>query len=79
MIIDCYPCPANAEASNISDPILQELDRILEEPELIRLVRRDLAKHYKSSKLGRHQEPVEVTLRLIVLRRRKQCSYRQVE
>jgi transposase, IS5 family len=79
MIIDCYPRPANAETSNVSDPILQELDWILEDPELFRLVRRDLAKHYKPSKFGRRPEPVEVTLRLIVLRRRKQWSYRQIE
>jgi IS5 family transposase len=64
---------------SISDPILQELDWILEDPELFRLVRRDLARHYKQSKLGRRPVPVEVILRLMVLRRRKQWSYRQVE
>ncbi len=79
MIIDCYPRPENVPAVSLSDPILQELDWILEDPELFRLVRRDLAKHYKRSKRGRRPVPIEVTLRLIVLRRRKQWSLRQIE
>ena len=79
MIIDRYERPENVPAANLSDPILQELDRILEDPELFRLVRRDLARPYKRSKRGRHPVPVEVTLRLVVLRRRKQWSYRQIE
>jgi hypothetical protein len=79
MIIDRYLPPANMLPLKPSDPILQELDWILEDPELFRLVRGDLARHYKRSKYGRPPEPVEVTLRLIVLRRRKQWSYRQIE
>jgi IS5 family transposase len=79
MIIDRYVRPENYSAASLSDPILQELDWIVEDPELFRLVRRDLARHYKRSRLGRHPVPVEVTLRLVVLRRRKQWSYRQIE
>ena len=79
MIIDRYPRPENLSANKLSDPILQELDWILEDPELFRLVRRDLAKHYKRSKRGRRCVPIEVTLRLMVLRRRKQWSLRQIE
>jgi IS5 family transposase len=79
MIIDRYVRSENMPVASISDPILQELDCILEDAELFRLVRRDLARHYKRSKRGRHPVPVEVTLRLIVLRRRKQWSYRQIE
>jgi IS5 family transposase len=79
MIIDRYVRPENYSAASLSDPILQELDWILEDIELFRLVRRDLARHYKGSKRGRRPVPVEVTLRLIVLRRRKQWSYRQIE
>ena len=79
MIIDRYVRPENYSVVSLSDPILQELDWILEDPELFRLVRRDLARHYKYSKRGRHPVPVEVTLRLVVLRRRKQWSYRQIE
>ncbi len=78
MIIDRYPHPANLPAPP-SDPILQELDGILDDPELFRLVRRDLIRHYQRSKRGRPTVAIEVTLRLMVLRRRKRWSYRQVE
>jgi len=78
MIIDRYPRPANLFAGP-SDPILQELDGILDDPELFRLVRSDLRRHYTHSKRGRPTVAIEVTLRLAVLRRRKQWSYRQVE
>ncbi len=79
MIIDRYTCPANWIAHALSDPILHELDWILDDPELIGLVRQDLRRHYQSSKVGRHPVPVEVTLRLIVLRRRKKWSYLETE
>jgi len=79
MIIDRYVRPENFSAPSLSDPILQELDRILEDRELFALVRRDLARHYKRSKVGRPAVPVEVTLRLVVLRRRKKWPYRQAE
>jgi transposase, IS5 family len=79
MIIDRYVRPENIPVASLSDPILQELDWILEDAELFRLVRRDLGRHYKRSRRGRPPVPVEVTLRLIVLRRRKQWSYRQIE
>jgi hypothetical protein len=79
MIIDRYERPANEAVTYLSDPILQELDWILEDPELFRLVRSDLAKHYKRSRVGRPPVPVEVSLRMMVLRRRKQWSLRQTE
>jgi IS5 family transposase len=79
MIIDRYERPASLPGSRLSDPILQELDWILEDPELFRLVRSDLAKHYKRSRVGRPPVPVEVSLRMMVLRRRKQWSLRQTE
>jgi IS5 family transposase len=79
MIIDRYERPESLPGSSLSDPILQELDWILEDPELFRLVRSDLAKHYKRSRVGRPPVPVEVSLRLMVLRRRKQWSLRQTE
>ena len=63
----------------LSDPILQELDWILDDPRLFALVRHDLAQHYKRSKAGRRPIAVEVTLRMTVLRRRKKWSYRQAE
>lgn len=79
MIIDRYVRPANISEPTVSDPILQELDWILDDPCLFALVRRDLAKHYQASRKGRRPVPVEVTLRMIVLRRRKKWPYRQAE
>lgn len=79
MIIDRYIRPENFTARSLSDPILQELDWILDDPKLFALVRQDLAQHYQHSKAGRRPVPVEVTLRLIVLRRRKKWSYRNTE
>jgi IS5 family transposase len=79
MIIDRYERPENWMIVSLSDPILQELDGQLEDRELLSLVKRDLARHYKRSKFGRPPVPVEVTLRLIVLRRRKKWTYRQTE
>ena len=79
MIIDRYERPENWTAPALSDPILQELDKLLEDVQLFRLVRQDLVRHYKRSNVGRHPVPVEVTLRMIVLRRRKKWTYRQTE
>lgn len=79
MIIDRYARPANILEPKVSDPILQELDWMLDDPGLFALVRRDMAKHYKASRKGRRPVPVEVTLRMIVLRRRKKWPYRQAE
>ncbi len=79
MIIARYVRPENFTAPSLSDPILQELDWILDDPKLFALVRHDLAQHYKHSKVGRRPIAVEVTLRLIVLRRRKKWSYRDTE
>ena len=79
MIIDRYPRPVGSVAARVSDPILQELDCLLDDAELLRLVRQDLQRHYSCLRRGRHSVPVEVTLRLIILRRRKKWPYRQTE
>ena len=79
MIIDRYIRPANFPECKTSDPILQELDWILDDPVLFELVRRDFARHYKPSRKGRHPIAVEVVLRMTVLRRCKKWPYRQAE
>jgi transposase, IS5 family len=79
MIIDRYIRPANFPECKTSDPILQELDWILDDPYLFDLVRRDFAKHYKPSRKGRRPIAIEVVLRMTVLRRRKKWTYRQAE
>lgn len=79
MIIDRYSRPANFPECQTSDPILQELDWILDDPILFDLVRHDFAQHYKPSRKGRRPIAVEVVLRMTVLRRRKKWTYRQAE
>lgn len=79
MIIDRYERPVDIPAPVLTDPVLNELDALLDDPILFALVRHDLARHYKTSKCGHPPIPVEVTLRLLVLRRRKKWSYRQIE
>lgn len=78
-IIDRYTRPANFPELKTTDPILQELDWILDDPYLFDLGRRDFAQHYKPSRKGRRPIAVEVVLRMTVLRRRKKWPYRQAE
>jgi IS5 family transposase len=79
MIIERYERPVERAEPTVSDPILQEMDGILDDPQLFALVRRDLRRHYQPVPYGRHSVPVEVLLRLTVLRRVKRWSYRQTE
>src|ERR671924_1840318 len=79
MIINHYERPAGRAEPKVSDPLLQELDGRLDDPKLLGLVRRDLKRHYSRLRRGRPPIPVEVTLRMTVLRRRKRWSYRQAE
>jgi transposase, IS5 family len=84
MIIDRY------EAVNLSellpklefemDPVLARLDRLLEDDVLFARIKEDLAKrHPRSSTLGRHSTPVEVILRMLIVRRLYDLSYEQTE
>jgi hypothetical protein len=78
-IIGRYERPVEKVEPTVSDPILQEMDGILDDPQLLALVRRDLRWHYRPVPYRRHSVPVEVLLRLTVLRRVKRWSYRQTE
>src|SRR5215203_5407446 len=62
------------------EPELTELDRLLEDDELFSVVKADLAKRYPNSeRLGRHSTPVEVILRMLVVKRLYGWSYQQTE
>jgi transposase, IS5 family len=62
------------------EPELRVLDELLEDDELFELVRADLVKRYpNSAKLGRHSTPVEVILRMLVVKRLYGFSYEQTE
>jgi len=61
--------------------LLKRLDRLLEEDEeLLELVRADLARRYRLTTLhGRHSTPVEVILRLFVLKQLFNWGFEQTE
>lgn len=63
------------------DPELaQLLDHLLEDDVLFERVRGDLCKRYPNSeKLGRHSTPIEVILRMLVVKRLYGWSYEQTE
>ena len=58
------------------DPELARLDVLLDDDELFSLVRADLLKRYPNSgRLGRHSTPVEVILRMHLVKRLYGWSY----
>jgi IS5 family transposase len=62
------------------DPELAQLDRLLEDDVLFERVRADLCKRYPNSeRLGRHSTPVEVILRMLVVKKLYGWSYEQTE
>ena len=62
------------------EPQLAELDVLLEDDELFKLIKADLLKRYPhSARLGRHSTPVEVILRMLVVKRLYGWSYEQTE
>jgi len=84
MIVDRYP-PVNLFAvvpKLVADfePELRELDRLLEDDELFERVKKDLScRRPHSLTRGRHSTPVEVILRLLVVKRLYRWSYEQTE
>jgi IS5 family transposase len=55
---------------------MREVDRILEDEDLPDSVFEAQGKrHRQSSRLGRHQTPAEVVLRMLVLKHVRNCSY----
>jgi len=62
------------------EPELLELDRLLDDDVLFRRLKADLVRRYpNSAKLGRHSTPVEVILRMLVVKRLYGWSYEQTE
>ena len=52
------------------EPELAQLDVLLDDDELFSLVKADLIKRYPNSvRLGRHSTPVEVVLRMLLVKR----------
>jgi len=62
------------------EPVLHELDRLLDDDEIIGRIKADLARRAPHSlSLGRPSTPVEVILRLLVVKRLYGWSYDEVE
>jgi IS5 family transposase len=62
------------------DPVLAKIDGYLEDEELYQLVKDDLSKRRpKSLETGRNSTPVEVVLRMLVVKRLYQYSYAETE
>jgi IS5 family transposase len=62
------------------EPELTGLDELLDDDELFNLLKADLLKRYPNSgKLGRRSTPVEVILRMLVVKRLYDWSYEQTE
>jgi IS5 family transposase len=62
------------------EPELAQLDELLDDDELFKLVKADLLKRYPNSgRLGRHSTPAEVILRMLVVKRLYGWSYQQTE
>ena len=66
--------------TNEMDPVLAAIDRLLDDEELYQLIRDDLAKRFPMTEVtGRNSTPVEVILRMLVVRRLYRLSYEQTE
>lgn len=62
------------------DPVLKELDQLLEDDALYQQIRSDFGKRYRWTLVhGRHSTPVEVLLRLLIVKHLHQWSYQDTE
>jgi transposase, IS5 family len=82
MLIDRY-APEDVfarvpELADQTDPVLLELDHLLDDDTLYQQVRRDLAHRYRLTPVhGRHSTPAEVLMRLLVVQHLYACSYQE--
>jgi transposase, IS5 family len=62
------------------EPELVELDQLLQDDEIFQRLKADMAKRYPHTLVrGRHSTPVEVILRMLIVRRLYDWSYEQTE
>jgi transposase, IS5 family len=84
MLVDCYAredvFAQVPELAEEIDPVLKKLDHLLDDDELYQQVREDFGKRYRWTLVhGRHSTPVEVLLRLLILKHLYQWSYKELE
>ncbi len=84
MLVDFYAredvfAPVPKLAQEI-DPVLRKLDGLLDDDGLYQQVRADFGQRFRSTLVhGRHSTPVEVLLRLLILKHLYQWSYKECE
>jgi IS5 family transposase len=62
------------------DPVLKELDQLLDDDALSQQIRSDFGKRYRWTLVhGRHSTPVEVLLRMLIVKHLHQWSYQETE
>ena len=84
MLIDKYlPEDVFARVPELAaqtDPVLKQLDVLLDDDQLYQQVRADLGKRYKWTLVhGRHSTPVEVLLRMLILKHLYDWSFQETE
>jgi transposase, IS5 family len=84
MLIDRHPYEdvfaRVPELATQTDPVLRQLDRLLDDDLLYARVRADLATRYPLTLVhGRHSTPAEVLLRLLLVKHLYHWSYRETE
>lgn len=84
MLIDRYPAEdvfaRVPELVGQTDPILVQLDHLLDDDGLFQRVRADLVRRYRGTAVhGRHSTPAEVLLRLLVVKRLYHWSSQETE
>ena len=84
MLVDCYAREdVFAQVPKLAqeiDPVLRKLNGLLDDDELYQQVRADFGKRYRYTlKHGRHSTPVEVLLRLLILKHLYQWSCKETE
>lgn len=66
--------------TNQMDPVLAQIDQLLDDEALYQLIRNDLAKRYpQTEQTGRNSTPVEVILRMLAVKRLYGLSYERTE
>src|SRR6266581_6081851 len=84
MLVDCYAREdVFAQVPKLAheiDPVLRKLDGLLDDDALYQQVRADFGKRYRYTLVhGRHSTPVEVLLRMLILKHLYQWSYKECE
>ncbi len=84
MLIDRYPkediFARVPKMTQRIDPVLQQLDQLLDDDEVYHQVRNDFGKRYRQTLVhGRHSTPVEVLLRMLLLKHLYGWSYQETE